>query len=105
MDNTVNHNMVCRAIGNLLRLHAAFFYKVLGGLGQIAGLPDIIGCIKGRFFGIEVKTGTGKLSPKQARIRQWILDAGGIYLLVSTVEDVEGFFVREGLIPAPLFWE
>jgi len=35
----------------------------------MAGLPDIIGCRKGRFYGIELKVGSNKPSDRQL----WIL--------------------------------
>jgi len=55
-----------------------------------AGWPDIEGILKpsGRYFGIEVKTQVGKLSESQLNMKQSILDAGGIYVLARTIDDV-----------------
>ena len=37
-----------------------FFWKEHGGQYGTAGIPDIIACINGHFFGFEVKTDKGK---------------------------------------------
>jgi Holliday junction resolvase len=33
---------------------AYYFYPVTGGFGA-SGVPDVVGCYKGKFFGIECK--------------------------------------------------
>lgn len=38
-----------------LRKRGAFAVKIHGGISQAAGLPDIVGCYRGQFFGIEMK--------------------------------------------------
>jgi len=57
---------------------------VFGGCG--IGSADIIGCVYGRFVGIEVKTDTGRLSKEQKqwahRIREY---GGGIVVTVRSV--------------------
>lgn len=55
-----------------------------------AGWPDIEGMTKptGRWFGIEVKTATGKMSSEQVVMQQRINESGGIYVLARSVEDV-----------------
>ena len=55
----------------------------------ITGLPDIIGCYKGKFFGLEVKSETGKTSPLQKYTIMVIGKAGGIVGVVRTVADVK----------------
>ena len=37
-----------------------YFYPVTSGYGR-SGVPDIVGCYKGKFFGIECKAGKNKL--------------------------------------------
>lgn len=65
-----------------------FCWKEHGGMYGTAGIPDIIACINGRFFGFEVKTETGKLTGlKEATIRK-ILAAGGTVLVVRSVNEV-----------------
>ena len=45
-------------------LGAFYFYPVTGGYGR-SGIPDIIGCYQGMFFGIECKAGSNKPTPLQ----------------------------------------
>lgn len=53
-----------------------------------AGVPDIIACLDGKFYGIEVKVGDNKPSPLQlANLRQ-IAKAGGIDILAYSLDDV-----------------
>ena len=48
------------------------------------GIPDIIGIIKGRFFGIEIKFGADRQSAEQRIIELEIKAVGGVYLIVRT---------------------
>ena len=65
-----------------------FAWKEHGGMYGTAGIPDIIACVNGRFYGFEVKTETGKPTAlQQATIRK-ILDAEGIAVVVRSVEEV-----------------
>jgi hypothetical protein len=52
------------------------------------GVPDIIAVIRGFFVGIEVKQPTGKQSEFQLQFEQELLAAGGIYLLVHSVDEL-----------------
>ena len=38
-------------VNQLRNLGAYYFYPVTGGYGR-SGVPDIVGCYKGKFFGI-----------------------------------------------------
>jgi len=52
---------IVRSIQRYLKtLPRCFFWKEHGGMYGTAGIPDIIACIGGRFFGFEVKTQTGR---------------------------------------------
>lgn len=53
------------------------------------GDPDMIACIKGRYVAIEGKTITGRQSPRQLEVEKLIINAGGIYAVARSVEDVE----------------
>lgn len=56
----------------------------------MVGLPDLIGCVKGRFVAIEVKL-PGKernLKPIQKLVIRMIVRAGGIAFMSTSVEDV-----------------
>ncbi len=67
------------------------FKKIRGGLGM-SGILDIIGCWKGRYIEIEVKTKRGKLKPHQLQRIMQIRRAGGISGVVKSCEDVEAIF-------------
>lgn len=54
-----------------------WWFKVVASQGQKAGVPDIVGCYKGRFFAIENKSKDGKLSKKQEHEIKKIKLAGG----------------------------
>lgn len=45
---------------------------------QVRGIPDILGCIRGRHFGIEVKVPGEESTDLQKFVQQEIRDAGGI---------------------------
>lgn len=63
-------------------LGAYYFYPVTGGYGA-SGVPDIVGCYRGKFFGIECKAGTNKPTPLQKKNLQQIADSGGVALVVN----------------------
>ena len=56
------------------------------GVGNPGG-ADLIGCYLGRFVAIEVKTATGRQSPEQRDWQGVVERAGGVYLLVRSVEE------------------
>jgi hypothetical protein len=65
----------------------------------VRGIPDIIGCYKGRFFAVEVKAPGGKPKPWQDRMMQVeITPAGGVCIVADAVEIVKRVFTLEGLL-------
>ena len=81
---------ITQKIIEALRKEGGFWFKSHGNMYQMAGLPDIIGCYKGRFVGIEVKRPSRKesgVSPIQAHRLKQIAEAGGISGVASSVED------------------
>lgn len=69
-------------VQQLKDLGAYYFYPVTGGYGG-SGVPDIVGCINGNFFGIECKAGRNKPTPLQLKNLDDITKAGGIALVVN----------------------
>jgi Holliday junction resolvase len=63
-------------------LGAYYFPPATGGYGR-SGIPDIVGCIDGLFFGIECKAQGGKPTALQQREISRITDAGGIALVID----------------------
>lgn len=75
---------------NVLKSFGAYyFYPVAGGYG-VSGVPDIVGCYKGRFFAIECKAGKGKTTALQDKHIAQIIAQGGYAIVVneSNIEDV-----------------
>ena len=76
-------------------LGAYHFMPATHGYGR-SGVPDICGCLNGRFFGIECKAGKGKTTALQDRELKRISTAGGIALIVDETglatlrEDLQG---------------
>lgn len=66
----------------LKEIGAYYFYPVTGGYGK-SGVPDIIGCYRGNFFGIECKAGRNKPTPLQEKHLREIAEAGGVSLVVN----------------------
>ena len=61
---------------------AYYFYPMTGGYGR-SGVPDIIGCIDGLFFGIECKAGKNTTTALQDKNIADIQRTGGCALVVN----------------------
>lgn len=68
----------------LKRSFDIFIFKVWGSMFQMAGLPDLICCVAGIFFGLEVKMPKGKVSEVQKEVMHDIETKGGGYCVVVT---------------------
>ena len=66
----------------LRALNAYYFYPVTGGYGR-SGVPDIVGCYKGKFFGIECKAGSNKPTALQERNLKEIAVSEGMAFVVN----------------------
>jgi hypothetical protein len=75
-------------IRSVLKTFHIFHYKAWGGPMSEKGIPDIIGCIDGKFFAIEVKTKVGKMSDYQEAFRRRITEAGGLHIIARSLDDV-----------------
>jgi hypothetical protein len=86
-------------------LTCCWYFKVHGGPLQLAGVPDIVGVHRGRFFAIELKeeNPNGRKSTRlQEKRMQDIRDAGGIAFLARSVSDVQAIIydnVRGHIMP------
>lgn len=70
-----------------------FWWKDAAGPYQQKGIPDIVGCHEGQFFGFEVKRPlVGELSAIQRHTLAAINAAGGTAYVVTSVEDVRRVF-------------
>ena len=74
-------------------------YKIHGGhLYQETGIPDLLCCWGGLFFGIEVKDPGGKPSAIQLAQGARIKKAGGHFIIAKSLQDVKDYVWKEGLI-------
>jgi hypothetical protein len=66
-----------------------FVFKVWGSEHMMAGLPDLIGCYRGYFFGLEVKTPQQRnnTSRRQDYVHDLIRRAGGLAVVVCSPEE------------------
>lgn len=81
---------IVNAIMKYLRaVPRCFAWKEHGGMYGTAGIPDIIACVDGRFYGFEVKSETGKPTKLQEATIRKILAAGGTALVVRSVDEVK----------------
>ncbi len=67
------------------------FKKIRGSIGM-RGLLDIIGCWRGQYIELEIKTRRGKLKQHQLQRILQIRKAGGLAGMVRSIEDVEAIF-------------
>jgi hypothetical protein len=81
-----------RKIQDALKLEFGFnlfIFKIWGNERMLAGLPDLIGCLNGKFFGLEVKLpeNRGKTSARQEYVAALIERAGGFWGVVCSAEE------------------
>lgn len=82
MAQTPEGKVKSKVTKQLKELGAYYFFPMSGGFGK-AGVPDIIGCYEGLFFGIECKAGKNKPTVLQEKNLQEIEDCGGIALVIN----------------------
>jgi hypothetical protein len=66
----------------LKKLEAYYFYPVANGYMSV-GIPDIVACYRGKFFGIECKANGNKPTVLQCKNLCAISVAGGMSLLID----------------------
>ena len=67
----------------------SYWRKIHGGQFQRKGIPDLLGCVQGRFFGLEVKCpedGEPPTDLQESNIKQ-IKKAGGGACVVTSPEE------------------
>lgn len=86
-------------IKQYIKEHGGLCYKIHGGdLYQETGIPDLLCCIQGQFFGIEVKDPQGKPSAIQLAQGARIKKAGGHFFIAKSLQDVKDYLENEGLL-------
>ena len=66
-----------------------FIFKVHGSAMMVAGLPDLVACLRGQFFALETKM-PGKeanVSPRQEIVHRQLKKAGAIVAVVTSPDE------------------
>ena len=88
--------LLTKSIRQLLNSVGIFAWKEWGGPMSTPGVPDIIGCFKGRLIGIEIKSEKGVVSEYQKEFIENINRAGGLAFVARSVDDViEGLGLQD----------
>lgn len=56
------------------------------------GCPDITVCYRGGFYGLEIKSPTGRQTDRQKIAQKAIYQSGGLYYVIRDVLEVEELF-------------
>lgn len=88
MADTPEVKVKRKVVAQLKALGAYYFYPVTGGYGG-SGVPDIVGCYRGKFFAIECKAGKNKPTPLQEKNIDAIAKQGGAVRVVNE-DNLEG---------------
>lgn len=80
---TTPEGKVKRVVTKQLReMGAYYFFPATGGYGR-SGVPDIVGCWRGLFFGIECKAGKNTPTALQEKNLRDIEYAGGFQVVIN----------------------
>lgn len=71
-----------RVVAQLKTLGVYFFYPVTGGYGS-SGVPDIVGCVRGKFFAIECKAGGNQPTALQQKNIDAIRNQAGAVIVIN----------------------
>lgn len=82
----MKESVIQSKIINYLKSRGAYVVKTIST--SKAGVPDVLACYKGRFYGFEIKNETGEPSFLQVYNIEKIRASGGIAGIVRSVDDV-----------------
>ena len=99
----ISEKHIQKAILDYLAFKKIFHYRQNSGAfktesggymrtASVSGLPDIVAIKDGIYIGLEVKTATGIQSKEQREIQNRVTEAGGLYFVVRSVDDVKKIF-------------
>jgi hypothetical protein len=95
---TTQHSQLLAACEEYIRYHGGWTLRIIGGVGQRKGSPDCVGVLAGRALCIEAKTGRARLSVAQEQERIRWSEAGAVYCVVRSLDDLEAQLYGAGLI-------
>ena len=79
------------SVKKLLDQHKVYYFMpATGGYGR-SGVPDFVGCARGKFFAVETKAGKGTPTALQLREMERIKAAGGLAFVINedNIDDLE----------------
>jgi Holliday junction resolvase len=82
MAMTPEAKVKAQVIKQLKELGVYYFSPVTGGYGR-SGVPDIVGCMNGKFFAIECKAGKGVTTALQELNIEQIKNNGGYAAVIN----------------------
>jgi Holliday junction resolvase len=82
MAQTPEGKVKAKVVKQLKEMGAYYLFPTTAGYG-FSGHPDIVGCYKGMFFGIECKAGKNKPTALQTLRLNEICNAGGVGWVVN----------------------
>ena len=92
MTTKTKERAISTKIQTYLRLNGAYVVKYHGNQFSIAGVPDLLVCYKGDFYGLEIKTDMGKVSRLQEIHADQIARACGKWYVLRSLEDAYKVF-------------
>lgn len=89
-------------VRSILRSHGVYYFMPpANGFGR-SGVPDFVGCVRGRFFGVECKapSRSGNVSSLQAMEGKEIIKRGGMWMVVY--DDESAYKLEEWIVMTTL---
>jgi len=68
-----------------------WYYMPMGGYGGVSGIPDFVGCYRGRFWAIEAKAPKKTPTGFQEKQIQAIRNSGAVCFVVDGAESLKLF--------------
>lgn len=78
----MNERQFQKQVINFLNEQEIYHIKIWGGGFQRAGIPDLICCVNGLFFALELKAENGKATPLQMYNLRKIKESGGLAMIL-----------------------
>ena len=97
-NHSTAHSQLVTDCITYVSYRGAWVLKIWGNPFMRAGVPDVLVCLRGRFVAIECKTGKADLEIKQVEERERLVDAGALYILARSLDDLEDALLTAGLV-------
>ena len=88
MNRMTPENSVKSVVKDYLDMKGILHWQNMAGIGSVRGLPDRFALHKGILYAIEVKSKSGKVSDYQADFLVRINRAGGVPIVVRSLDDL-----------------